>query len=227
MRRRNSRWDNETPTYYGAFDNIAKLEAAVAHHTVVRNFTMEHVAEWMLPDDQIAALKQAFPYTHTSNRCDVYHATTDVNTFFRCTAIGMLRPYHVKLTGRHENITEAIAQTRAVHRQFEQVRRVVKWLDAYATLNAAKYYFPVVGSLLPVDHPYHSTKGTTYGEPKADMIKVIPLMRECSEIVAGALLCNREYEKGEAGFRVSFSGTRERLDGNGGKRYSSQSFALI
>jgi hypothetical protein len=107
----------------------------------------------------------------------------------------MCRPAHgsteLQDTPARNAIIQALSEARAIHARFNEVRRVVAWLNKHATPGAARYYFPTIRALLPNEtHSVHEAAGQRFKEPSENVGPIIPAMRSASTTIAGALLCH-------------------------------------
>jgi hypothetical protein len=225
-----------------AYARIDALELAVVYSKVECRFTLMDVARAFWPDDTVDKLIAAYPCISDRNRM-AWHGTGIIpisNTadagvqcrfYMSVGAIQMLCPVAQDLCwheARFAPILKALSETHAVHREFEKVRTVVRWLNEYATAGAARYYFPVLCSLLPPGHVLHATTGERYREPAARMTDIVPLMREASATVAGALLCAPLPDQRRDSFTAAFAGTRRTGDvAIASSDYLSQTFDLV
>lgn len=214
--------------------NISKVEANVIRRMVDVDFSAEDVTAWMFPDDVIATLRAAWPLIAARDRSQwtfqrlslPIHGTQDVMVSLT------LKLGHLKVCvpeqkaqnnlERYPRIGTALAAAYAEHLKFEKVRRVVRWLNANATAGAAKDLCPWLTSIVPADNPFHTATGRGYRHPQGDMSEITPIMRECSAIMAGALLAGDTSDLPKLDtFAVQFYGERD------GESYVSGHFGLL
>lgn len=192
---------NSARPFVAAFYAIDKMEVAVAYRTVTPGFTAMDVVKWLWPDDVVDPLIAAYPFTRYPQdnmlvgpmNFSVSHTPLLVHFFFHLGPLGMLAPREDRINinpDRGSHITPVLMELAAIHKKFNLVRAVVLWLDDHATVGAARYYCPWLGSLLPQEHPFHDADGLRYKEPKADMTHIIRLMREAGSIVATGILAD-------------------------------------
>jgi hypothetical protein len=236
MGRRRGRTEPPKP-FADAFNNIDTLEQNVIRRTVDAQFTPEQVVRWLFPDDVTDRLKAAYSVTRDVDRGNRISEDVTLPVVFpavSCTidisakSVSMLvpAPHLCKLQdGRGEQIIAAIRGVYEHHERFEKVRKVVSWLNEYATVGAARHYCPWMAGILPAEHPFHTAGGTIYREPSMSMVGIMGAMRESGAIMAGALLCG---EGGEAKTKVvvSFDGVRVTPRGSQ-DTYTSKEFGLL
>lgn len=219
--------------FEGAWYNIDKLEHAVMHATVVSNLTVLDVCRALWPPDMIDPLMAAFHRIRDVDRTDwrecvpiVLHglaAPIKCNFILTTSLAGVLHPRHgyANVTSlQADPVVSLVAEAHHVHLQFEKVRRVVRWLNDNATVGAARHYCPWLGSVLPVDHPFQEVDGVIFREPSKPMNEIVPVMRECTAIVAAALMARMDHDA-RTKLTVTFEGGRD------GMTYRSQQFGLL
>lgn len=222
-----------------AWSQINRLEAAVIHQMVPIEFDTITMAKFLWPADVVSKLLAAYPY-----QCTTYEQSAVESTYFdlpsgqggrvmgtinlNSKSINMITPKEglIVMQPEHDKgILHALSETYAIHKKFEDVRRVVRWLNEHATPAAARNYFPPILSLLPAAHPVQDVQGERYREPTADMTEIAPFMRECAVTIVSALLSKLDHPN-RTGFRVAFHGTRNCKDEYGRDGYSSEFFGL-
>lgn len=213
MGRRNRRPTPVIP-FEDAKEAVTNLESAVMGAMVSVDFTLQDVADAFVPQDSIEKLKAAFPHSGESHPSvqrwlnetfeGIYcHVRLDFEPLHMCTPLKDLIGLQ---PGYIQRIRPTISAMAAVHVSFNKVRAVVDWLNENATPGAARYYWPTICALLPADHVVQQLDGQLYREP-VGVSKIIPLMRETSAIVAGALLlpAGNTFDCGKtAHFSLSF-----------------------
>lgn len=232
---RRGRKDKALP-FEQAFGLINKLEHAVIEHMVTAEFTVDEALNAMYGEDVVNKLRAAWPLVRDSDRG--YTSATDLEFFPQDLPEKKIRVYIaardakilipelalVRHNAMYENpgIQSAVEAAHTEHLQFEKVRQVVRWFNNNATPGAARHYCPWLTSVLPQDHPFQQASGLTYREPVVSMSEIVPVMRQCAEIMARALLCGDvEHVSDKNNFKVAFHGQRD------GENYTSQSFGLI
>lgn len=175
-------------------------------------FGMEEVVRWLWPEEIVRRLKDAYPYAAVT-----YHSVAQLDDVFvpgrdgtgglfnlkvDTTQAGMCTPalqnMHEVPYGGFDMIEDTIRKLETIVREFNTVRMVVNWMNDYATPGAARYYFPVLGTLLPPDHPFHSCGAARFKEPTANIAPMIPLIRESLTIVTQGLLLGDLHGQQEA-----------------------------
>ena len=237
MARRRPKKIPEKP-FAQALPHIDEMECKVAAATLEVDFTSDNFLRWMFADHVVDQCRQAFPYVRELDQSQHLNHTmvlpitpTSVSCTFQvaCKRLGILVP-NVKhahnYEPRFEPVQRGLVALYGVHRQFETVRQVVRWLNEYATAGAARHYCPWLTGLLPPEHPFNQATGSIYREPNAVMNKIMPLMRECRSIVASAMLLG-EREPVQDTIAVSFRGIRENYDPSDSSEYTSQLLHLI
>lgn len=219
-----------------AFKPIDDLEQNVADATLQAHFVGEDVVRWMFDDNIVDRLQSAFPITREQDRTSYMQETITFPRGISCTfmvnvkspEIAMLVPATGLVAPRNDRgvkIMETVNAAWQLHQQFEKVRKVVRWLNLYATVGAARHYCPWMTSILPGDHPFQEASGTMYREPVRGMFEITSTMRECGAIMASALLC-RERETTKTNLvAVTFRGQREFTEG--AAEYTSNAFTLL
>lgn len=187
------------PPFADAFGALDKLEQHAIPRTVCAQLTPLEIVRCLWPDDVIDTLMRAFTLTHQRPEfmsaqpfVSMPHGTNGrVNFTAHAVGTGILVPKMPAVfredAPRAEDFRVAYWRTVEEHKKFMLVRGVVGWLNAHATPGAARHYCPWLGALLPRDHPYHTARGDTFREPSG-LSEMAPSMRECSVILASALL---------------------------------------
>lgn len=236
MGRRRGRGVPPPKSFDAAWAGIDTLEANVIRRTVDTPYTPEQVVRWMFPDDVVDKLQAAWTCIREVDRTT--HFSGDVNLPLMFPTVGvywtikcnspqlhMCVPAKGRMNiddSRGPLILESLRQVYTQHLQFEKVRAVVRWLNTYATVGAARHYCPWLTSVLPPDHDFQSASGTIYREPSAGMAGIMPAMRESGAIMAGALLCGNNDETPDRNLvQVQFKGQRDT------EAYTSNAFGLL
>lgn len=216
----------ERDVFSHAHGAINTMEQAVCYRTVTQGcgFTVMDVIQWLWPPEVWQPLQAAFPVIKTGDRSQaqdtlilghpddpqVCFATFTFGLDARLAQVCAPAPGQIRLqnTPSARAIEGALRDIARIHEDYSVVREVVAWLDAHATLSAAKYYFPSIGALLPAGHPFHEATGTTYREPNADMTEIVPKMRVAMATIAAGLLCDPNSVQNDArAFYVNVLGT--------------------
>ena len=204
---------NSLPANNGFMDavqgNLGRLEQAVAYQTVKIEFTGLDVARWLVPPEQLELLAAVFPVLKVSDRTQ-YHGALgflyppagefgerrvnieNIHVNFRKLEIAAPDTSAIKIQSCEGPIPAALAALRDLHVQWSTVHEVIRWLDAHATVGAARNYFPTLTALLPSTHAIHDTDGKRYKEPKGNVGPMIPKFRAAAMAIASALLCPLE-----------------------------------
>lgn len=222
------------PPFAAAFAGIDTLERNVIETIADVPFTADEVTRWLVGNDAIVEkLKAAFPYTRDQDRTTYWHQVVALPVAGTCLftvnvkapEIAMLVPSSnlapsFSRDDRHP-IIDTVQNIYREHQKFEQVRKVVSWLNDNATAGAARHYCPWLTSVLPADHPFHNASGQGYREPAVSMSEIVPIMRQCGAIMASALLCGSREGKERSLVHVGFSGVRDNTN------YTSSRFGLL
>ena len=192
-----------------AIGNLQRLEQAVAYQTVKIEFTGLDVARWLVPPEHLELLAAVFPVLKVSDRTS-YHGEPgffyspagefgerrvnieNIHVNFRKLEIAAPDTSAIKIQSCEGPIPAALAALRDLHVQWSTVHEVIRWLDAHATVGAARNYFPALTALLPSTHAIHDTDGKRYKEPKVNVGPMIPKFRAAAMTIASALLCPLE-----------------------------------
>lgn len=216
-----------------AFAVIRKMEECVCYRTVTTGYNTSDVCEWLWPPYIVDALRGAFPYIRNLDKSEARDelllvpdrgaTTIRFNFVLRVQDAHMCAPEHgyarIQETPMAPTIEASIRGVAEVHRKFEQVRKVVTWLNDNASVGAAAYYFPSLRSLLPARHPLQEAKGELYREPKRPLAEIASDMREAMTTIAmGLLSYDGAYTHEASNFKVDICHD----DGT-----SSQTFCLI
>lgn len=199
---------------------IDTLEQRVWNRTNDARFSGMDLVNWLLPADVVDRLQAAFPVIRELDRTQHWNLETTLPLEFpaqTCTfqikvnspTIHMLVPSRGLGSRKPDDpndrpIMETLRAAHLVHTQFNKVRKVVDWLNDFATIGAARHYCPWLTSILPPDHPFQEATGLSYREPKMSMIGIVGTMRECGAIMASALLCGEAEDKTNGLVQVTF-----------------------
>ena len=204
---------NPLPANNGFMDavqgNLQRLEQAVAYQTVKIEFTGLDVARWLLRPEHLKLLTAVFPVLKDNDRTSYqsglgffYPAAGEfgerrvnienIHVNFRKLEIAAPDTSAIKIQSCEGPIPAALAALRDLHVQWSTVHEVIRWLDAHATVGAARNYFPALTALLPSTHAIHDTDGKRYKEPKVNVGPMIPKFRAATVTIASALLCPLE-----------------------------------
>ena len=204
---------NPLPANNGFMDavqgNLQRLEQAVAYQTVKIEFTGLDVARWLLRPEHLELLAAVFPVLKDNDRTSYqgglgffYPAAGEfgdrlvnienIHVDFRKLEIAAPDTSAIKIQSCEGPIPAALAALRDLHVQWSTVHEVIRWLDAHATVGAARNYFPTLTALLPSTHAIHDTDGKRYKEPKVNVGPMIPIFRAAALTIASALLCPLE-----------------------------------
>ena len=192
-----------------ARDNLRRLELAVAYQTVKIEFTSMDVARWLLRPKHLELLAAVFPILKDGDRTQFNGDIAFLNPYpsefgerlvnienihvdFRKLEIAAPDTSAIKIQSCEGPIPAALAALRDLHVQWSTVHEVIRWLDAHATVGAARNYFPALTALLPSTHAIHDTDGKRYKEPKVNVGPMIPKFRAAAMTIASALLCPLE-----------------------------------
>jgi hypothetical protein len=191
-----------------ANSQVARLAAKVFTATVPVPFTAEQFIHAMWDREIIEKLSDAYQYIRDYDR-------SDWTELLHCSNFGIPRGYvqfdmdlgkarmlcpAPKLTAEYislstdmvgQQIIDVVQGAHAVMKKFGTVQTVITHLNERIeaksmTLNELRYIAPWVVGLLPVDHPIHQETGNRCPTVAPQMV---PLMRECAEIVVGASMC--------------------------------------
>lgn len=214
-----ARWNKaKTPrvraAHFDATMRIEKLEAAVVYRTVTRDFTVPEVLRWLYPEPIIEALRGAYNYAHykgsfiDEENCLIVATDTRFSLRISNEHARMLTPEHgcVVFQPHHEQpVRGLVEEIAAIHASFNIVRKVVDWLnDGHATVGAARFYCPWLGTLLPAEHAFHGVEGLKYKD--LDTTDISAHMRAAAAIVAGGLLADPDHIQNNAAmFGVTIS----------------------
>lgn len=212
-----------------ATQKLLAVERCVCYRTVTCDFNAMDVARFIWPAGIVDTLQRAYRVIRVPDRCtaagtfqlwqDRFSFTLDHNASQMCAPAHGLEHLQ-EHTPASQPIIAALSSVIGVHRKFEQVRRVVNWLDENASPGAAKYYFPSICSLLPYEHPVNQLSvGNSYREPKRPVAEIAADMREAMTTIAMGLISYQEVLTHEANaFKVEIMHS----DGE-----TSQTFCLI
>jgi hypothetical protein len=199
--------------------NLIRLQLAVAHQTVKVNFTGHDVMRWLVPPEHLEILTAAWPLLkradRTSFRGDIIFCDPVMLTPVRCSLYVNCNKLEIVVPGDHilrsdrapGAVTDVLAALYRLSVEWIAVYDVISWLDEYATVGAAQYYFPTLTSLLPYTHAIHNCGGQRFNEPTRPVGPMIPKFRSAAMTVAAALLCPLEVPNREL-VTVSFTTTR-------------------
>jgi hypothetical protein len=114
--------------------------------------TRESTLPMLFRDDTLDKLKQVRGMVEPSKHIATYQVdnATSLTIDFRDAMMPTIRPEMLfKQEDRIGPLLEYIAQVKAVHDQFEEVKAVLRWLNRNATPGAIRYYFPTIMKLCP------------------------------------------------------------------------------
>jgi hypothetical protein len=187
------------PIFEDAFKAIDNMEAAVVYRTVTVDCTLKDVVRWLWPDHVTEKLYAAYPlarFAPDQHNEGAYVLGTHgprCKFHFKVEDIELLAP-HSGLweidVSREEPMLGALTEVAHIHSEFNKVREVVTWMNNYATVGAARFYFPGLSALLPNGHVFHCADGLRYKEPAMDMTDINPLIRQAGVIIASGILAN-------------------------------------
>jgi len=220
-----------------AFNNLNAVERAVASTMVDVTFSVWDMAHWLWPLEIVEKLSDAFPYTKSPYKINAQEkvivpcngALSMVCDFnINLDKCGMCCPDtgHVSMQPGHDNIIKTLKNVYDIHLKFEQVRRVLRWLNNHATLGATRNYFPSVVALLPTTHAIHQVHGNNFREPIEPMGTIAADMREAGLTMASALLCQRDHPS-KRDVVVTFMTTRTDTEPGQSGSNMSDYFGLI
>lgn len=222
-----------------ATSGIDLLERQVVRRMIDPRFTLHDVARAFWPDEETDKLFAAFPLVRDNDRSSwaerfilpVSGATgVEGMLCMRLPEIGMLCPKHgtVKFCQtRAAPIIETLDTIYSIHLEFEVVRKVVAWLNVFATLGASRHYCPWLLGVLPKDHPIHEMDGVVFREPYMSMLGITGPMRKCGEIMASALMAEGADNLPRTHFTVEFNGRRDVPPAMASESYTSQTFGIL
>lgn len=161
--------------YCEADQAINDMERAVIYRSVSVDFTPDDLLDTLLPAEVRRKLRDAEPHTRSSVALwDVglrLHEFT-LNLQINCADLGTLTPHDAEpeawggfpeQTIKTPLITSTLLEISGIVRDFNVVRRVVKWLnDEKVTAGCARHYIPGLGSLLPPQHAFHQVSGERF-----------------------------------------------------------------
>lgn len=194
-----------------AFDKIFELERRACYRTVTCDFTPTDVVEWLVTPDVLSKLKRAKEaYNETYHLAQWGHPVTKYEPVINLRAPTGIVPgidvaLHVETAEtpylcpkdiiwsatperQHNRVQECLYELYAVYERFNQVRRVIHWFNDYGTLGSARFYFPSIVSLLPVEHPIHAIDGKLHRPPRRPLREIANDVREAMTTVAMGLL---------------------------------------
>jgi len=208
--------------------NINHLEAACIAQCVQRTFDVVNVVSWLFHDDTISAMKNAFGRTyHAVNQgiyTDLVMKNFDVDSVAPRVSISidfepmkMLAPADHLLQEAGEDAMPLIycfKHMYEIHREWQQVRDVAKWLDINATAGAMRSIWPCVLALVPDKLPgsLHQCQGQRYREVPG-IGEWVERLRSTTYTIASALLLPQldAAAKIDSSIKVWFNYSRERV----------------
>lgn len=213
-RRRQTRSTPPKP-FDAALARVSVLEKVVVHQMTPAPWGIHDVMRWLWDDRTVDTMAAAYKLSEPGVRRSsswlepVSFPNTGMRVAFYVDfdAAGMIQPKAALVSpnpARTEPIMYSLLYAFGLWKQFNEVRFVLNWLNDYATVGAARYYFPSVCGLLPSEHPVHDADGQRFRPTTANVGPIVPIMRRASVTVAGALLCNTDDPIPEQGLKFMF-----------------------
>jgi len=133
---------------------MAKTQIASVSLLTRYSTSREETLRMLFRDDDLAKLEQVRGMVKTSGDVRTYdigpYATLSID--FAGALVPAIEPSRLYLSSqliRAPSLLTYVAEVRAVHDRFEEVKAVLRWLNHYATPGAIRYYWPMAMKLCP------------------------------------------------------------------------------
>lgn len=113
--------------------------------------TREATLKMLFPDDTLAKLSQVRGMVEPNSKIEEYAiANAELSINFDGAFVPTITPATMRIhPDRAGPLMSYIASVRAIHRQFEEVKQVLRWLNRNATPGAIRYFWPTALQLCP------------------------------------------------------------------------------
>lgn len=174
---------------------VAKLNrtcgAAVATMTKYGH-SREKTLPMLFRDDDLAKLEAVLGMVDTSSQIELYKIIPDVflSISYADAKVPTIEPDRLYLQpDRLAPLLSYIAEVKAIHDKFEEVKAVLRWFNRNATPGAIRYYWPTALELCPKAPAFDALQDvpTRYHNPPKVSSWLQPI-KDAAATVAGSLL---------------------------------------
>jgi len=215
-RYRNKQLGERSALGYAARADVMKklneLRDSTITAMVTFDVTPDQVVEFLLPEDTRRILREAYGMVASSSNYGHFdlapHVQLRVGEWYER---NMATPSGdaVKIDyAKAASFMTAVTDMARIIDDFAAVRAAIMWLDRNSSINALRYYFPSVLSLVPDKHRVPYELSERFVQPQG-VAAYVPLIRETAGIVASALLLPEAEIPATLDMQLQFAGRIE------------------
>lgn len=188
---------------------LDKLRDSTITAMVTTDTTRKQIIEFMFSENTRRILREAHGVVDGGSEMVMYELAPHINLRIGEWGAHNMAPPAPEVVeidhAKASNLLAAVTEISRILDDFASVKTVVKWLDKNASINAFRYYFPSVLSLVPEKHRVPYELSDRFVEPQG-VAEYVPLIRESASIVASSLLLPEKAIPAKLDMQLQFDG---------------------